>query len=332
MSKRQLTRRQRWRIEKIQQERIRRSDTRDDRLEQAALESEEPGMVISHFGQTLDIEAENGEVVRCFARQNIGDLVTGDQVTFCRAEPTGVVTARLERQNLLQRPDKHKIKKPIAANIDQVFVVISVEPEPIAHRLDRTLVSAEVQGLSATIVLNKIDLINDDNRESLENLVKAYRAIGYEVIETSTKVAEGLQPLIERVRDKTSIFVGPSGIGKSSLINALFGNDMARVGEISAANRRGRHTTTTARLYHYQETGQLIDSPGIREFGLWHLSAGEILGGFVELKPLLGDCQFRNCLHDEKAQNCAIQKARLNGGISTERFDSYLRMLDEMEL
>lgn len=329
MSKKELNRRQRWRIEKIQQERIRRSKTREDRLEQSTQEQEEPGFIISHFGQTLDVEAEDGVIHRCFARSNIGDLVTGDRVAFCRGEPNGVITARLDRLSLLQRPDKHKVKKPIAANIDQVFVVVAVEPEPILHRLDRTLISAEVQGLKAVIVLNKMDLLADKNRDFIDAFKKLYSGIGYEFIETSTKTEQGLDPLIARVKNKTSIFVGPSGIGKSSLINTLFGNEIARVGEISAANMKGKHTTTTARWYHYQEGGALIDSPGIREFGLWHLSAEEIFAGFIEFQTISGHCQFRNCSHDDKAQNCAIQKALVDGVISKERLSSYFRMITE---
>lgn len=328
MSQRKLNRRQQWRIEKIQNERIKRSSTREDRIDQAALESEEPGLVIAHYGQTLDIESEQGDVLRCFARQNIGDLVTGDRVVFCRADPKGVVTARLDRDTLLQRPDKHKVKKPIAANIDQVFVCVAVEPEPILHRLDRTLISAEVQGLKAIVVMNKTDLLTKENRPLIDRLVTLYGDIGYEIIETSTKRSSGLDPLIKRVKDKTSIFVGPSGIGKSSLINSLFGNEMARVGEISEKNMRGRHTTTTACLYHYESGGNLIDSPGIREFGLWHLSPEEIFQGFVEFQNFAVQCQFRNCAHDEKAQNCAIQDALKSGEISQERLESYFRMIE----
>lgn len=327
---RRLTRRQKWRIEKIQEERAQRVNDKTESIEASDLGPEEEGLVISHFGQTLDIERQDKTLVRCFARQNIGALVTGDRVVFQAGDPMGVVTARLDRTSLLQRPDHYKGDKPIAANIDQVFVVIAVEPEPIDHSIDRVLVTAAVQGLDAILVLNKTDLLNEQNEVEIQNLARRYRNIGYEVIETSLE-DDHIEALIDRVIGKTSIFVGQSGVGKSSIINHLFGDELAAVGEISMANRRGRHTTTTARLYHYRDGGSLIDSPGIREFGLWHLSPQQILRGFIDFEPFIGNCQFRDCNHSEIAKGCAIQRAAQSQQILPERLRSYFRIIAECD-
>lgn len=327
---RRLTRRQQWRIEKIQEERAARAKNKDVSVDESSLGPEEEGLVISHFGQTLDIEREDKSIVRCFARSNMGALVTGDHVVFQPGDPMGVVTARLERSSLLERPDHYKGAKPIAANIDQVFVVIAVEPAPIDHTIDRALVTAEIQGLDAIVVLNKTDLINDENEVAIQMIVNRYRDIGYTVIETSLQ-DDSIEEIGDRVIGKTSIFVGQSGVGKSSIINHLFGDEIAQVGEISMANRRGRHTTTTARLYHYRDGGSLIDSPGIREFGLWNLSPKEIIEGFIDFHPFIGNCQFRDCNHSETAKGCAIQRAAQSLQILPERLQSYFRIIAECD-
>ncbi len=306
---------------------------------------EQTGQIIAHYGQTLEVtplqSEKNSTPILCFAKQNLGPLVTGDQVVFraisteaqTSSENQFFITARLPRTSLLQRPDIYKGHKPIAANIDQIFLVIAVSPAPIEHAIDRALVLAQAQNIPIKIILNKTDLLKTANAITLDffkNLSQRYEKIGYEVIRTSA-VINNLDTLGQAILEKTNIFVGQSGVGKSSLINSLFGDALAKTGEISEANQRGKHTTTTARLYKTPEGSALIDAPGIREFGVWDLTPDELLNGFIEFKPYLNQCQFRNCSHQINAQGCALHQAVSNNLISSERLNSYLRLLEKLQ-
>lgn len=335
MSKRKLTRRQSWRIEKIQSERIARAKKREQHakalLGEGDLGAEQQGLVVAHYGTQVAVEDENGSEWRCHLRANIADLVAGDRVIWCAGKAEGVVVARHERDTELLRPDPHGGMKAVAANVDQVLIVVAARPEPVATRIDRYLVAARAVGMDAIIVLNKADLLESDNRESVEALMALYQGIGYEVLTLSAHDQNTLAPLEAVLNGRTSIFSGPSGVGKSSLVNSLLPKADQRVGEVSEANHHaGRHTTTTARLFHLACGGQLIDSPGIREFGLWHMSREQIESGFVEFLPLLGYCQFRNCQH-EREPGCALLAAVDSGDISPARFESFQALVGEIE-
>ena len=173
--------------------------------------------------------------------------------------------------------------------------------------------------------MNKCDLIDESNKEELENLLSTYVDLGYRVIRTSTKDAEGMSQLYDFLQDRISVFVGQSGVGKSSLIGTLLPDIEISVGELSQKRKKGTHTTTTARLFHMPSGGDLIDSPGIREFGLWHISEDELLEGFTEFRPHLGYCKFRDCSHEQEP-GCAIREALEKGEITPHRFESYLRI------
>ncbi len=335
MSKRKLTRRQSWRIEKIQTERIARAKKRDQRaqelLGEGDLGAEQQGLVVAHYGTQVAVEDEGGVEWRCHLRANIADLVAGDRVIWCAGKTEGVVVARHERDTELLRPDPHGGMKAVAANIDQVLIVVAARPEPVATRIDRYLVAARAVGMDAIIVLNKADLLGDDNREAVAALLALYQSIGYQVLTLSAYDHHTLAPLEAALNGRTSIFSGPSGVGKSSLVNSLLPRAEQRVGEVSEANRSaGRHTTTTARLFHLTCGGTLIDSPGIREFGLWHMSREQIENGFIEFLPLLGHCQFRNCQH-EREPGCALLEGLENGAIHPARFESYRLLVGEID-
>ncbi|MDX1635515.1 MAG: small ribosomal subunit biogenesis GTPase RsgA [Marinobacter sp.] len=342
MAKRRLNKQQQWRIEKIQAERTQRAARKersiDRQLEASELGDEQAGLVIAHFGQQLDVEAREGEragkVLRCYARANVGNLVTGDRVVWRpAADDTGVIVARQERASLLQRPDNFGQLKPVAANIDHIILVIAPEPEPHHNLIDRYLVAAEITEIPAVILLNKCDLINDRNREQLETLLARYQALDYPVVRTAARPGTGApedNPEFEAlVRDRTSVFVGQSGVGKSSIIQTLLPNESLRVGGLSESTGKGTHTTTTARLFHLATGGDLIDSPGIREFGLWHMTPQEIEQGFREIRPLIGHCKFRNCRHQGEP-GCAIEAAAADGRISPARMQSFRRILYDM--
>ncbi|MDR5868706.1 small ribosomal subunit biogenesis GTPase RsgA [Halomonas koreensis] len=335
MSKRKLSRQQRWRIEKIQAERAKRAEKRGsqdaDKLAAGEYGPEQPGRVIAHFGRTLDVLAEGGEApVRCHLRANLEGLVTGDRVVWRAGQDgSGVVVARSERDSVLERPDARGQLKPVAANIDQILIVFAVEPEPHANLIDRYLVAAEATGIAPVLVLNKVDLLPETGGE-LRRLLSRYEALGYPVVTTSTARDGGLDALHRRLADRTSVFVGQSGVGKSSLIDRLLPDEELRIGALSEDSRKGRHTTTTARLYHMPSGGELIDSPGIREFGLTHLDEPQVAEGFIEFRELLGRCRFRDCRHRQEP-GCALLEAVEDGRVHADRFASYRRIVDSLE-
>ncbi len=338
MSKRKLTRRQQWRIEKIQEERSARASKRDHQADEALLESdlgpEQHGLVITHYGMQVVVEATEGENAgqqqRCHFRSNLGSLVTGDRVVWRAGNPLGVVVAVLPRDSALQRPDPHGDMKTVAANIDRIIIVVAPYPEPHANLIDRYLVAANAIDIEPVLLINKTDRIDDSTREKVTYLETTYRALGYTVLMVSTKTETGLDELKKYLANYTSVFVGQSGVGKSSLVNALLPESNLRVGGLSE-RQQGTHTTTSATLLHFPGGGQLIDSPGIREFGLWHMDEDEVLEGFIEFRPFLGHCKFRDCSHRHEP-GCAILKGLESGDISQTRMDSYryiLRTLNE---
>ncbi len=327
MSKRKLSQRQLGRIRHLQEERAIRARSKvEEALADGQLGAEQAGLVISHFGTQLDVEAGDGAIHRCHFRANLGALVTGDEVIFRAGEPIGVVVAVLPRRSLLERPDAYGKLRPVAANIDQIGLVIAPEPMPHGNLIDRYLVAAEHAGIEPFLVVNKTDLAT----AGIDELVDRYARVGYQVLRASVRGADGLAALQARLDQRNSALVGQSGVGKSSLIKALLPGEDIRVGQLSHAESKGRHTTTTARLFRLPSGGNLIDSPGIREFGMQHLDEEAITHGFREFLPHLGHCRFRDCRHRNEP-GCALLAAELRGELSPERLASYRQMLDEMK-
>ncbi|KHL68185.1 GTPase RsgA [Pseudomonas flexibilis] len=331
MSKRQLSRRQNWRIGKIQEERAARAAKREERmldeLEGGDLGPEQHGLVIAHFGVQVDVEDGHGQICRCHLRANLPTLVTGDRVVWRAGnQGQGVIVAQLPRSSELCRPDSRGQLKPVAANVDQIVIVFAPLPQPHANLIDRYLIAAEHAGIRPLLLLNKADLLDEDNAAFIDSLLTTYRQLDYPLLEVSAHEGAGMDQLRAALDDRISVFVGQSGVGKSSLVNSLLPGVDLKVGALSELTGKGTHTTTTARLFHFPEGGDLIDSPGIREFGLGHVSRDDVEAGFIEFRELLGRCRFRDCRHDREP-GCALLQALEEGRIQPQRLASYRHII-----
>lgn len=295
------------------------------------------GLVISRFGQHADIEdLETGTIHRCNLRRSIETLVSGDKVVWragieAMAGISGVVEAVEPRSSVLTRPDYYDGLKPVAANVDQMIIVSSVVPELSLNIIDRYLIVSELLDIQPLLLLNKVDLLDDELRAQYQEWLDIYTKLGYQVLFVSRETKEGIEELKSLLQDKVNVFVGQSGVGKSSLVNAILPDldEEIEEGEVSKTSGLGQHTTTAAKLYHLPTGGDLIDSPGVREFGLWHLTPEEITNSFIEFRPYLNGCKFRDCKHLDDP-GCIIRAAVENGEISAVRFDNYHRILESM--
>lgn len=291
------------------------------------IEPGQMGLVISYFGSSVAVEADDGQVFQCHLRRNQELPVVGDRVRWQKeADNTGIILGIEPRRTLLSRGDARGKVKPIAANVDAMVVVMAPPPIFTEYLVDRYLVAAELLNIQPVIVLNKVDLLNDLSKSETLARLEPYRNIPYTVILSSTYTTDGLQALKEELKNKTAVLVGPSGVGKSSIISVV-GGEAIRTTEVSPKGA-GKHTTTATRLYHLPQGGQLIDSPGVREFNLWNISKEEVLRGFREFQAYLQGCRFRDCQHVIEP-DCAVQEALKNGKISAERYATYQELMKE---
>jgi ribosome biogenesis GTPase / thiamine phosphate phosphatase len=282
------------------------------------------GMVVASFGRNYEVLAGT-ERLKCVPRGKKSVYACGDEVAIELTSPgNGVIAELHERRNLLWRSDAFR-EKLIAANLTQIAIVVATEPGFSPMLLSRCIVAAEAQGLSTLIVLNKSDLA--DKLGPAREQLAPFARLGYPVIELSA--LSGVTPLVERLSGERSILVGQSGMGKSTITNALIPEAQAATAEISTALDSGKHTTTFARAYPFAG-GWLIDSPGMQAFGLAHIEAEELLESFVEFRPYLGHCRFRDCRHDQEP-GCALRMAVDDGKIDRLRFEHYHAIRDEIE-
>lgn len=325
MVKRKLTKQQINRIH-LRRKKQRMPDS-PTTLEHDPLAREQEGLVISHFGAQADVETADGCVIRCHLRANLGDVASGDRVLLRPESGAGVIEAIRTRDNELLRPDSYGNLKIVAANVTRAVVTIAPEPEAHANLIDRYLVVAEALGIEPILVVNKADLMTDNC--AIQSLCAFYKALGYKVHCVSAKLGIGMQALKAVLAEGTSVFVGQSGVGKSSLVQTLLPAETIKIGKLSSAVRKGRHTTTHATFYHFDFGGHCIDSPGIREFGLWHMSPHQVAEGFIEFRKHIEQCRFRNCRH-ESEPGCMLQKALAEGAINPRRFASYRSIVDSL--
>jgi len=272
-----------------------------------------------------------------------GTITVGDQVHMIETSPDyGVIVDVLPRRNHLARrsavpmPGAHASEQVIVANVDQIMPVFAAaNPDPKWGLLDRYLVSAESAEIPALVCITKIDLIdghskNHSEESDLFQVVETYRRIGYPVIVVSAVSGEGIEELASALQGKTSVLLGKSGVGKTSLLNRIQPGLGMRVKQVSQATGKGKHTTTRVEMFPLDSGGALVDTPGIREFGLWDVDGRDLAWFFPEMRPWIGKCRFGlDCRHNEEP-GCAIRQAVVGGEISPYRYRSYIRLSEEV--
>lgn len=296
------------------------------------------GIVVRSHGGHYYVDTGD-EVVDCTMRGRVkqrrgeSDLIAvGDRVRWSPIEEGGgIIEEVLPRHTVLSRtppPPRAPIEQVIVANPDQVLVVMAVaNPSPNPFMLDRYLVACEAVEMPARIVANKVDLVDADDQDEARDLFALYEALGYPVHYTSTVTGEGLDGLHEVFRGKLSVLTGPSGTGKSSLLNALWPDLDLRTGEVSEYHGRGRHITVVARLLRPERGTYVADTPGLRQFRFWDIDPEQLDAFFPEFKPYIGECRFQPCTHTHEP-DCAVRAAAEREAIPPVRYESYLRMFE----
>jgi len=308
------------------------SQDNQPKVDTDTLGPEEQGIVISRFGQQVDIADQNFNTIRCFLRRAKEVPVVGDKATFQRQDKldTGVLVKFEERTSLLKRPTPHHGIKPVAANIDLIALLLAPELGFSEMLLDRYLVAAESSNIPVWLVFNKWDLLDDEQKTVIQQRLKTYQDVGYPIYFISAKHGDQVDELVKDLRGKQLLLAGQSGVGKSTLIKYLFPDLEVATADISENSGLGTHTTTASRLYKLDDDTYLVDSPGVREFGLWHLEDHDIQQGFVEIYKLAENCKFRDCKHI-KEPGCAVLAAAKSGDIAESRINNYHHLIQNYD-
>jgi ribosome biogenesis GTPase len=322
----------------LQEERKQRLQARREKDIQMLDDSDSHhGLVISRYGSelsVLDTDAKQQALYHCLTRQNIGHIACGDHVVWEKTSPDenileGVVTALIDRQTVLTRSTFSESDKPLAANITQLIIVLAPQPEPSEYLIDQYLIAAERIGVKAIIAINKSDLLNEKQKQTLISRFEHYEKIGYSLVFISSKTVDGLTPLLESLANETSILVGQSGVGKSSLTNTLLPELNLETQQLSEKKQQGQHTTSASTLYFLDNNARLIDSPGVRSFRPGSIDKTMLENGYREFKPFLGHCKFSNCSHSNEP-GCALIAACKNGDITEKRLANFRHMASKL--
>jgi len=314
-----------YRLSSHQINKLKIREKKTSRTDTVQKEGDFVGVVSVVHGRLVSVEDDDGKQVECFLRGRFRKrLVVGDMVTWSSVDKkNGVVCSLIERRNLLQRNSPMGKPKAFAANVDVMVVVSSVKPELKEGLLDRYLVEAESQGMEVILVLNKIDLLN---AEVAKQRIAIYEDVGYPVCMLSTVTDEGVDALSERLVGKVSIFVGNSGVGKTSILNAITGGSL-KVSAINENSGQGKHTTSAAKMFSTPNGATIIDSPGVRTFGLSYSFVGDNVGYcFKEFRRFSTACRFENCSHI-KEDACGVKDALERGEIHSGRYKSYCNIM-----
>lgn len=300
------------------------------------------GTVIRSSGSVYGVRATDGTLVDCRVKGNFrlkgirstNPVAVGDHVRFdVREDGTAYIVEILERKNYIVRKSSNLSKQShiLAANLDLCFLVVTVShPATATTFIDRFLAAAEAYRVPVVLVFNKVDLYDGAEREELEYLTALYSSIGYSCLHTSATEHSGIDALWEMMRGKVSLLAGNSGVGKSSIVNAIAPEIAARVGEISRTHDTGMHTTTYTEMFEFMPGSYIVDTPGVKGFGTYDMEAEEISHYFVEFFELSKDCRYSNCTHTHEP-GCAVLEALESGRLAPSRYQSYLSMLEDKD-
>ena len=300
------------------------------------------GLIIKNTGSWYTVKTDDGRIVECKVKGNFrlkgirstSPVAVGDYVDIImNPEGTALISAIDDRKNYIIRKASNLSKQSqiIAANLDQALLIITIkQPETSTTFIDRFLAGAEAYRVPVVLVFNKTDLLNDDERRYQQQMVELYETIGYPCIEISAETGMGIDQLQTLLKQKVTLVSGNSGVGKSTLINAIIPHADQRTAEISNAHGTGMHTTTFSEMIELAEGGYLIDTPGIKGFGTFDIEREELTSYFKEIFEFSKDCKFNNCTHTHEP-GCAVLQAVENHHISVSRYQSYLNMLEDKD-
>ena len=304
--------------------------------------SDTEGLVIKNTGSWYTVLTDGGNTIDCKIKGNFrlkgirstNPVAVGDRVEIVRNhEGTAFITSICDRRNYIIRKSSNLSKQShiIAANVDQAFLIVTVKyPETSTTFIDRFLASAEAYSVPVTLVFNKVDLLQDDERRYLDMMVTLYETEGYDCLKVSAGTKEGMDRLLPLLKDKITLFSGNSGVGKSTMLNFIVPGAELRTAEISDAHNTGMHTTTFSEMLPLTDGGWVIDTPGIKGFGTFNMEPEEICGYFKEIFKFSKGCRFNNCTHTHEP-GCAVRKAVEEHYIAESRYVSYLSMLEDKE-
>lgn len=304
--------------------------------------SDTEGLVIKNTGSWYTVLTDGGNTIDCKIKGNFrlkgirstNPVAVGDRVEIVRNHAgTAFITNICDRRNYIIRKSSNLSKQShiIAANVDQAFLIVTVKyPETSTTFIDRFLASAEAYSVPVTLVFNKVDLLQDDERRYLDMMVTLYEAVGYDCLKVSAETKEGMDRLLPLLKDKITLFSGNSGVGKSTMLNFIVPGAELRTAEISDAHNTGMHTTTFSEMLPLTDGGWVIDTPGIKGFGTFNMEPEEICGYFKEIFKFSKGCRFNNCTHTHEP-GCAVRKAVEEHYIAESRYVSYLSMLEDKE-